>query len=204
MKLITLNKKGLESNCKELASVVSKHKSFDLVIGIKTGGAVVGNIVYTELKNNHNNLKYTEVSLSRKSKGFKEKTLIKSILKILPYFILNLMRRFESVLSTLLKRRISMETLDGDKNLKMKKLDQLLSGKPRDILIIDDAVDSGKTLFVIDQYIKSINSKIKIEYAVITITQKSPLILPDYYLYKNTLIRFPWSYDYKGKDKIQT
>ena len=86
----------------------------------------------------------------------------------------------------------------------MKKLDQLLSGKPRDILIIDDAVDSGKTLFVINQYIKSLDSKIKVKNAAITITQKSPLILPNYYLYKNTLIRFPWSYDYKGKDKIQT
>ena len=40
----------------------------------------------------------------------------------------------------------------------------------------------------------------QIKNAVISWTIESSIIKPDYYLFKNVLVRFPWSKDYKGKD----
>ena len=66
----------------------------------------------------------------------------------------------------------------------------------RSILIVDDAVDSGKTLKTIVDEVRKKYLTAEIKTAVITVTTKQPIILPDYYLfYNHTLIRFPWSAD---------
>lgn len=68
------------------------------------------------------------------------------------------------------------------------------------ILVIDDAIDSGDTLFVIVEALKRINPKAAIQIAVMTETTGHPRIHADFTLYQNkTLIRFPWSNDYKHR-----
>ncbi len=67
------------------------------------------------------------------------------------------------------------------------------------ILVIDDAIDSGDTLFAIVETLKKTNPNAKVETAVITETTHHPRIRANYTLYQNrTLIRFPWSSDYKN------
>ena len=68
----------------------------------------------------------------------------------------------------------------------------------KSILIIDDAIDSGKTMFVVNENIKRRFPKAKIKIAVISWTLNESIIKPDFYLYKNILVRFPWSLDFKN------
>ena len=72
-----------------------------------------------------------------------------------------------------------------------------LKNKP-EILMIDDAIDSGETLYAIAETLKKTNPDTRISIAVITETTRNPRIRSNYTLYRNrTLIRFPWSNDYK-------
>ncbi len=72
--------------------------------------------------------------------------------------------------------------------------------KTPNILIIDDAIDSGDTLFAIAETLKKANGKATLRIAVMTETTEQPRIRADYSLYRNkTLIRFPWSNDYKPR-----
>ena len=67
----------------------------------------------------------------------------------------------------------------------------------KNILIVDDAIDTGKTMFIVKNNLKQKFPEAKIEIAVLAWTIDSSIVKPDYYLYKNTLLRFPWSNDYK-------
>ena len=70
----------------------------------------------------------------------------------------------------------------------------------KNILIIDDAIDTGKTMFIVKSNLNKLFPNAQIKNAVISWTIESSIIKPDYYLFKNVLVRFPWSKDYKGKD----
>ena len=67
------------------------------------------------------------------------------------------------------------------------------------ILVIDDAIDSGDTLSAIASTLRHRNPEATVCIAVMTETTADPCIRANYALYRNrTLIRFPWSNDYKS------
>ena len=68
------------------------------------------------------------------------------------------------------------------------------------ILLIDDAIDSGDTLRAIAETLRKTNPDTETDIAVVTETTKRPCIRANHTLYRNrTLIRFPWSSDYKNR-----
>ena len=74
------------------------------------------------------------------------------------------------------------------------------NSKVKNILIIDDAIDTGRTIFVVLNNLKRQFPEANIKMAVIAWTIEDSIVKPDYFIFKNDLIRFPWSKDYKGKD----
>ena len=90
------------------------------------------------------------------------------------------------------------------KNIKLSELSSLvlpIEGLPNrdlhNILILDDALDTGKTMYVIKSQLHEKYPNAKITTAVIAWTIEQSIVQPDYYIYKNTLVRYPWSKDYK-------
>ena len=55
-------------------------------------------------------------------------------------------------------------------------------------------------MFVIKNNLKKLFPNAAIKTAVVSWTIETSVVKPDYYLFKNTLVRFPWSKDYKGRD----
>lgn len=192
MKVLTLNTETFEKESLKLISKLEVNP--DLVVGILSGGGHV-----LEAIKKHPNVKsslFEVVTLQRQSTNVKQRFL-KPVLSILPYSILNWLRILES---NSVKAKIS--------NLNLEKLqDNTIAfdtrntiAKPiKNILIIDDAIDSGKTMFVVKSNLQQKFPKAKIKIAVLAWTIDSSIIKPDYYLYNNTLLRFPWSNDYKRK-----
>ena len=85
------------------------------------------------------------------------------------------------------------------------QIDSFLKQGHKNILLVDDAIDSGATLNLIKEHIHKNYQNSNIKIAVITITTKEPIISADYYIYNNrTLIRFPWSNDIKKKNAKRT
>lgn len=192
MKVLTLNTETFEKESLKLISKLEVNP--DLVVGILSGGGHV-----LEAIKKHPNVKsslFEVVTLQRQSTNVKQRFL-KPVLSIFPYSILNWLRILES---NSVKAKIS--------NLNLEKLqDNTIAfdtrntiAKPiKNILIIDDAIDSGKTMFVVKSNLQQKFPKAKIKIAVLAWTIDSSIIKPDYYLYNNILLRFPWSNDYKRK-----
>jgi|TARA_R110002049_G_scaffold138352_2_gene298358 hypoxanthine phosphoribosyltransferase len=192
MKVLTLNTETFEKESLKLISKLEVNP--DLVVGILSGGGHV-----LEAIKQHPNVKsslFEVVTLQRQSTNVKQRFL-KPVLSILPYSILNWLRILES---NSVKAKISNLDLEKlqDNTIAFDTVNTI--AKPiKNMLIIDDAIDSGKTMFVVKSNLQQKFPKAKIKIAVLAWTIDSSIIKPDYYLYNNTLLRFPWSNDYKRK-----
>ncbi len=190
MKVVTLNRKDFEKSVVKL----SEHIDFnpDLIIGIPRGGK----FVLAQIIKNHKfkNTKTFLFEVQRKTTKRKNHAIISYMISLLPYRISDLLRIFEANLV----RKKNFRESNPETIVFPYSIDNGLK-----ILIIDDAIDSGKSVLTVIESIKnkSINCFIKV--AVVSWTFKDSLIKPDYYIYSNCLVRFPWSKDYRGNDKYE-
>lgn len=201
LKVHTLNKNLLASACIDLAAKVihARCDEFkpDILIGIRSGGYVVGEAMMSSFP------KATLFSITcrRPSTEMKKNSsILKKLLRKLPSSITNRLRIIEHiVLTQLSSRKKKTEFTTNNSELTVIK-DFLQQHSPNpNILIVDDAVDSGGTLASVVEMVKDISvpgSTIKT--AVITVTTVNPFIEPDFLLYRYVLCRFPWSFDFKN------
>lgn len=180
MKVITLDNNLFYVHCRRLEDLVDEDYQPDAIVGIVDGGAFVADQVFK--KKPHIN-----VTCRRKSTKQKEKLgFLFRIIRHLPEGVRNAMRVIEAKL-------LSMSKKDELKHVDLNHAD---FASFKNILIVDDAVDSGLTMKSVVTALKALPHAPKIRTAVITTTTDNPLIRPDYTLYNDgTLIRFPWSSD---------
>lgn len=82
------------------------------------------------------------------------------------------------------------------------EIERVLEEGGKNVIIIDDAIDTGATINLIKEHIEQNYPSNKVKVAVITVTTNTPIIDADYCLYHNrTLVRFPWSNDLKKNEK---
>ncbi|MCM1489397.1 MAG: phosphoribosyltransferase domain-containing protein [Muribaculum sp.] len=167
---------------------------FDAIVGVKRGGSVVCDAFCRHFPSSRYGLR-TDVRKQRSSTKRKGGR-VSAILKRLPYWMLDLMRIVESEVLSFRHRFSNYHPSPVEIPEVLKRLLKTL--KNPGILVIDDAIDSGDTLYAVVQTLKKVNPSVEVKVAVITVTTKSPRMVPDYYIYNNrTLIRFPWSNDFK-------
>jgi len=193
MEVITLNREIFSEKCSELIGRIDFRS--DLIVGILGGGGYIIDEIMSEV-----GLDSTQFELVKLQRGnkFKSNYIIKSILKFLPYRITNKLRIFESKkarssIVDLNLTEVSAESIDFKLNLDSRET-------VKNILILDDAIDTGRTMFIVKNSLSKLFPESQVNTAVISWTLENSIIKPDYYLYKNILVRFPWSLDYKGKD----
>lgn len=195
MRVITFDNKKFEEHSELLADTVAADGlCFDAIVGVKRGGSTVCDAFCRHFPSSRYGLR-TDVRKQRNSTKRKGGR-VSSILKRLPYWMLNIMRMGESEVLSLRHRFSNYHPSLVEMPEVLKRLLKTLKN-PR-ILVIDDAIDSGDTLYAVVQTLKKVNPSVGVKVAVITVTTKSPRMVPDYYIYNNrTLIRFPWSNDFK-------
>lgn len=191
MEVTTLNQESFSIKCSELISKLNFEP--DVVVGILEGGGFVINEIKTSkiLKKSH----FENVLVQRKSK-LKRNSIILSLLKLLPYKVSNWLRNIESKKAEKAIDKLNLSEL-SNQNIDIK-LNALSNKKIDTILIVDDAIDTGKTMFVVKNNLNNMFHNAEIKIAVISWTIKKSIVKPDYYLYENILVRFPWSKDFKG------
>lgn len=197
MRVITLHPEKFAAECARLGEETLKQGPFDLVVGIRTGGARVADAVCHE-GSPLAAVRRHDVRLQRASTpGRTEAT--RGWLKRVPRPILNLMRMGES----LWDGRHPATRHDVERAKRRLELDDagspmIADTPPRSILIIDDAVDSGVTLAATVETMRELYPDAHIVTAVLTVTRPDAIISPDIALHRDrTLIRFPWSNDYR-------
>ena len=183
MKVKTLNKNQFEASCKQLFDQITPKP--DLVIGISNGGAYV----LDEFKKCSTDTLFQTVCVQRPTTtSFKTLSWVRGLLKLLPYKILNRLRITEH------KKRIIKS------NNQLVKCDIDFSGFStiiNSVLILDDALDTGNTLKSVIQTIQEQATNVTIKTGVIVWTNSVSQVQPDYFVFKDELVRFHWSLDYK-------
>ena len=175
----------------------NESSKFDAIVAVRRGGSFVCDSFCRHFPKERYGERY-DVTLQRPSTKHKN-AAVNRLLKCLPTGVLDLMRMTESCLLALRSRtkgksRTPRVELPEELTKTLKKTEN-----PR-ILVIDDAIDSGDTLFAIVAALKGSYPKAIIKIAVMTETTGHPRIHADFTLYRNkTLIRFPWSNDYKHR-----
>lgn len=168
---------------------------YDAVVGVRRGGSVVCDEFMRAFPKGACGFR-TDVSLQRPSS--KHKTpLAGRLLRRLPYGLLDLMRMAEAFW---LERKHRRAGAAPPQPVALSEgLRQLLAMEEAPaVLLIDDAIDSGDTLFSIIHSLKKMNPAVRVEVAVVTVTTPAPRVKADFTIYHDrVLVRFPWSSDYK-------
>lgn len=167
---------------------------FDLIVGIPTGGRFVVDKMFFLTKGTS----VCFLSKQRASTKTKAQFNLNLFLPYIPRVINNTLRRIESkyLEFRFLKNKHSL--FDSAKNtvhVVSKMQDKIRIS--RKVLVVDDALDSGLTMLTIVNTLRKENPSLCIKTATINVTFKEPLILPDFFLYKDTIVRYPWSNDVK-------
>ena len=201
MQVITLNETQLKECAKTLAEMTVKSdiSRFDAVIAIRRGGCFVCDALCRFFPKERYKERY-DITIQRPTTKMKA-NFVGAVLKALPYPMLNVLRMVEAFMLTGRKR----QKVRAGVNILLPDLlvESIKSSEEPKVLIVDDAIDTGNTLFAIENSLKKINPEIRIKVAAVTVTTSNPIRDADYFLYHNgTLIRFPWSNDYKKKRKI--
>lgn len=195
MKVLTINKIKLNKYSQELAKqVLDSDFKPNLIIGIKTGGIFVSKPLYKKILEKIDT-SYCELSLSRPLTNRKKKLQIHKLLKLLPYSLLNVLRNLEVKLYEMIKDKNYIPHRQNDILIDNKTIELIKISK--NILLVDDAIDSGATLREIKTKIVTINNNANIKIAVLTSTHKSSYINANFSLFKRVLLRCPWAQDYK-------
>lgn len=189
MRVITLHPDDFDVACQKLAASIHPFNP-QVIIGILHGGGEVGQ----RLAAHFPEATYTEVALHRGNKA--KKATFKRLLRVLPTSIADMLRQME--MKRVQRKPICSKSIE----LPTDVANILKSSQLSNILIVDDAVDSGATLKAVVEAVSRTASKAHIRSAVLTVTTSSPAISPDYALWRgDTLIRFPWSFDYNTHRK---
>lgn len=200
MKVLTFLGDDFERLCRNLADkVLEKNFDPDLVVGILTGGGVIGRISCDEFKQKIKNhqVYYTEVKLQRPSTVVKAKRNSTHKLAKLPTWLLDILRiaevyYYEFKVRFVNPRREGVLSLD-------EGVVRLLKMGGKKILIIDDCIDTGYTVKIIKDYFMYHFPGNDFRVAVATVSHRHPVVLPEYQLYNRVLLRFPWANDVKNE-----
>ena len=186
MRIITVDKQEFGVLCEKLlAEIQISGYEFDTLVAVARAGVYLAERLAGE--------NYFTVKCEREVTAVK-KGWIKGLIRRLPVWVNDNLRKLEYQVLAL------KDISSGYKARKViitQELEKRLKTGGRKVLIVDDAVDSGRSLLSVKETLFRINTNNEIRTAVITVTRTAPILQPDYALYRNqTLIRFPWAADF--------
>jgi hypoxanthine phosphoribosyltransferase len=163
----------------------------DLLIGIYTGGAVVAREMEASLPDAGR----VDVRLQRPGTAIKSRLRIGTVLSRLPRPLANACRWLEVEFREATLRRGDVDYASASARLaKDPALRDAVQSAQR-VLVVDDTVDSGRTLGTVRKAVMMIGPDLDVRTAVLASTWRRPPHRPDFCLYDRTLLRLPWSMD---------
>lgn len=181
MKLIELSKKSLQEEDVKLYKKIIEDYDYDLVIFIAKGSFYIGKDL-ADL----NNANLLEIFAKRK--GGKLKKAISPFLKIIPKNFKKFLRDKEF--------NSNYHEKNKDRNVSFNTLQWKKYKESKQILLVDDSIDTGYSIKFAKEAIEKFFSKSTVKVAAINCFSKSEKVVKaDYFLHKDTLLIGPWSND---------
>jgi hypoxanthine phosphoribosyltransferase len=187
----TLGQPAFDVACAELMQLVGRDYAPALLVGVRTGGLAVA-----ETMARATSLPVLPLTCRRPTTALKSRLPgLKPLLATLPEPLLNALRRAEHRLVSGPRRAAQPTQIDLAEAIAIGNWLRILS-RGAQVLVVDDAVDSGVTLTTVLQTLRNVcPPEVEVRTAVITVTTEDPVVAPDYALYRGVLCRFPWSFD---------
>lgn len=181
-----------EQLCRELTERTHGFGA-DAVVGIATGGEVVARAMQPFLPVG-TTMAY--VRLQRASTGVKSGVRLDVLLRPAPRRLLDLLRWLEVEYREFSFRFRKAPAEPARPVVDPQAIEALAPvSQARRILIVDDAVDSGRTLQLAMLAVRAVAPQAEVRTAVLTSCWRRPPVTPDFYLFQRTLLRMPWSFD---------
>lgn len=192
--LITLPRPAFDTACAELMRLVEARYAPTLIVGIPTGGLIVARSMVLSASSP---LPVLPLTSRRASTGIKSRLpLLRHLLAVVPRPLVDLLRRLEHRLLAAPGARREVHRQINYPEAEAIAARLATSPQRSRVLVTDDAVDSGVTLATVLDLLRQLSpSGTEIRSAAITQTLDKPKVAPDFVLYRNTLCRFPWSFD---------
>jgi hypoxanthine phosphoribosyltransferase len=173
----------------------------DVLVGIATGGVYVAESMIQHFSPRP---ELVSIRLSRPATNVKQRFRADLVLRRLPRLASYGLRWMEVAAREGMLRRErgrgpARTTLaPASSNAVADERAAALVAGGRQILVVDDTVDSGRTLSEAVAWVRRHNPDCSVQTAALASTWKRPPITPDYLLYPRTLVRFHWSLDIAG------
>lgn len=196
MRVLTLSQGAVDWQGRELARrLVNEYPGgFDLMVGVRRGGVFVADAVERYLPESFCRVR-TNIKLQRPSTRGKGARLA-AVLGNTPLWMLNSARIIESYWLQLRDRMSKKKEASKKFVVDGGELPPL--GDGASILLVDDAIDTGATISAVRKVLRDRYGDVRCVVATITVTTDSPALDADLCTYHDrTLVRFPWSLDYK-------
>jgi hypoxanthine phosphoribosyltransferase len=193
--VVSFDQDHFDGACGDLMDTVLENGRPDALIGIRTGGLYVAEAM---ARSDGSRLPVLSLTCRRPSSAYKNGVSgLKTLVTSLPRPVVDRLRVWEHAMLTSRPRSAPPPGHHFDPD-ELAELDGWLgsSGRTPSLVVVDDAVDSGATLFrVLEAVLQRAPPAAYICSAVITVTTSRPIISPDFSLYHGQLCRFPWSLD---------
>ncbi|RBY84637.1 hypothetical protein DQ241_17690 [Blastococcus sp. TF02A-30] len=163
----------------------------DLVVGIETGGARVAEAMVDGL----GSPQLVGVRVQRPATKLKSRMSLGRLFSRLPRGVVDLLRWAEVEMREATLRSQGSSVESGARALLATSALQDAATGARRVLIVDDTIDSGRTLSVVKRAVELAEPAAEIRTAVLASTWRRPPVQPDYCLYGRCLLRMPWSFD---------
>lgn len=191
MHVITVDNKIFGEMCRNLREqIIESGYIPDIIVAIERAGVYVAEDMHIK--------DYFRVRCSREGTEAK-KSGFGRILRYLPAQINIILRKIEYHLLLWRDKSVDYQPRQVEVPTALK---EILKRGGKKVLIVDDAVDSGRSLLSVINKLAEFSPNNIIRSAVITVTRPAPVCSPDFALYRNrTIIRFPWAEDRKQSSR---
>jgi adenine/guanine phosphoribosyltransferase-like PRPP-binding protein len=190
MKVIDLSDyEDFQEACTGLWHLVASENQPQLIVGVETGGARVAAVMGRE-----SGVPVVTVRRQRSLTKAKQTVAVRGVLKWLPRHVLDRFRITESRVREARFTRSGGVLRSRPVVMPASALNALGTGAA-EVLVVDDAVDSGATLADVVARIRAVNAGLTIRTAVLCSTFRSPGFEVDTVLYRGAIVRGPWATD---------
>ena len=204
IRIRTIDREQFRDGCGKLWDLAHAGFQPQLVVGVRAGGWwVVEAMIAARAPAQVVFLPLTCRRPSSDRKG--ESATFRFLLRVLPYFILNMLRTLEYYLLTLPRCRAARRDGVDDQRIPDPTEVAALRAAARDlpanvrVLVVDDSLDSGATLHAVMRQLRGLlPSTAELRTAAFTVLGPYPVVPADFSLYQRVNCRFPWSYDFHG------
>lgn len=204
LRIRTVGNAQFREDCGRLWDSVVRECTPGLVVGIRSGGWWVAKEMQ-EARGNAGAM-FLPLTCRRPGTAAKQRShIFRGLVRVLPYWVLDALRRFEYYFVTLPRCRSARE--DGLRRTPILERAELSAirqaaaqlGPGACVLVVDDSLDSGATLWNVMAALREVlPARTRMVTAAFTVLGPAPIVTADFFLYQRINCRFPWSFDFHG------